>query len=97
MSPCGEIKAGQQENRMNINVRRDLGCKAARLADLIVQAKHAQIWFRSETQFLEIVGWPPGLQHALKQDVVQPARLGRSVRLPGARIRSKAKAARWPA
>jgi len=79
---------------MNINVAHDLGCKAVRLADLIVQAKPAQMRFRSEAQFLEILGWPPGLQHELQQDVLQPARIDRPALLSGARIRSSVKAPR---
>ena len=47
------------ENRMNRKVRHELQNKAAKLADLIVHAKRARIHFRSEEQFLEMLGLPP--------------------------------------
>jgi hypothetical protein len=43
---------------MNISMRYELGNIAARLADLIVQARPAQIRFQSEEQFLEMLGLP---------------------------------------
>jgi hypothetical protein len=43
---------------MNISMRYELGNIAARLADLIVHARPAQIRFQSEEQFLEMLGLP---------------------------------------
>jgi hypothetical protein len=43
---------------MNISMRCELGNIAARLADLIVHARPAQIRFQSEEQFLEMLGLP---------------------------------------
>ncbi len=45
---------------MNSYVKRELGDRAANLADLIARAKPAQIQFRSEQQFLEMLGLPSG-------------------------------------
>ena len=59
MGPCGEIYKSQQEKLMNSYVKRELAARAAQLADLIVKAKPAQIRFRSEEQFLEMLGLPP--------------------------------------
>jgi len=41
---------------MNADTRHELRNKAARLAELLVQAKPVQMRFRSEAQFLEMLG-----------------------------------------
>jgi hypothetical protein len=41
---------------MNTDTRHELRNKAARLAKLLVQAKPVQMRFRSEEQFLEMLG-----------------------------------------
>ena len=46
---------------MNTKMRHELGSKAARLAALIVQAKPAQMRFRSEEQFLQMLQLPQDL------------------------------------
>jgi hypothetical protein len=45
---------------MNRYAKDELGNRMAKLADMIVKAKPAQIQFRSEEQFLEMLGLPPG-------------------------------------
>ena len=58
---------------MNSYVKRELGDRAAKLADLIVRAKPAQIRFRSEQQFLEMLGLPSGqLQNRVPVRARQP-------------------------
>jgi hypothetical protein len=57
---------------MNSYVKGELRDRAAKLADLIVKAKPAQIRFRSEEQFLEMLGLPPRqLQHRVPVRVRQ--------------------------
>jgi hypothetical protein len=46
------------ESVMSRYTQRELLNRAAKLADLIVRAQPAQIWFRSEEQFLEMLGLP---------------------------------------
>ena len=58
---------------MDISVRYELGNIAAKMGDLIVQARPAQIRFQSEEQFLEMLGLPLNTVPARVQQRPSPA------------------------